>query len=105
MITPFLFRPALRGVCRRRAETGTFGRESNDHGTIRLIAAIVIYLLGMVYVGFYFSRKGGGSSSDEFYLGGRKLGPIVTAMSAEASDMSSWLLWGLPGRGLSHGSC
>ena len=32
-----------------------------------------------------------------YYLGGRKLGPIVTAMSAEASDMSSWLLMGLPG--------
>ena len=32
-----------------------------------------------------------------FYLGGRKLGPLVTAMSAEASDMSSWLLMGLPG--------
>ena len=34
---------------------------------------------------------------DDFYLGGRKLGPFVTAMSAEASDMSSWLLMGLPG--------
>lgn len=33
---------------------------------------------------------------DDFYLGGRKLGPFVTAMSAEASDMSSWLLMGLP---------
>lgn len=33
----------------------------------------------------------------DFYLGGRKLGPLVTAMSAEASDMSSWLLMGLPG--------
>ena len=32
-----------------------------------------------------------------FILGGRKLGPLVTAMSAEASDMSSWLLMGLPG--------
>ena len=62
-----------------------------------IISAIIIYLIGMVYVGFYFSRKGSGSSSDEFYLGGRKLGPIVTAMSAEASDMSSWLLMGLPG--------
>ena len=49
-----------------------------------IISAIIIYLIGMVYVGFYFSRKGSGSSSDEFYLGGRKLGPIVTAMSAEA---------------------
>lgn len=62
-----------------------------------IIAAIIIYLIAMVYVGFYFSRKGSGSSSNEFYLGGRKLGPIVTAMSAEASDMSSWLLMGLPG--------
>ena len=51
----------------------------------------------MVYVGFYFSKKGGGDSADEFYLGGRKLGALVTAMSAEASDMSSWLLMGLPG--------
>lgn len=41
--------------------------------------------------------EGRGSSSHEFYLGGRKLGPIVTAMSAEASDMSSYLLMGLPG--------
>ena len=62
-----------------------------------IIAAIIIYLIVMIYVGFYFSRKGSGSSSDEFYLGGRQLGPIVTAMSAEASDMSSWLLMGLPG--------
>lgn len=37
------------------------------------------------------------NSTDDFYLGGRKLGPFVTAMSAEASDMSSWLLMGLPG--------
>ena len=51
----------------------------------------------MIYVGFYFSRKGSGNSSHEFYLGGRRLGPVVTAMSAEASDMSSWLLMGLPG--------
>lgn len=62
-----------------------------------IIATIIVYLLVMIYVGFYFSRKGGGSSSNEFYLGGRRLGPIVTAMSAEASDMSSWLLMGLPG--------
>ena len=49
-----------------------------------IIAAIVIYLLGMVYVGFYFSRKGGGSAYDELYQGGRKLGAHVTAQSAEA---------------------
>lgn len=64
---------------------------------ICIILAIVIYLIVMVAVGVFYSRKGGGSTSGEFYLGGRKLGPIVTAMSAEASDMSSYLLMGLPG--------
>lgn len=64
---------------------------------ICILAAIVIYLVAMVLVGVYFSRKGSGDSSDQFYLGGRGLGPIVTAMSAEASDMSSYLLMGLPG--------
>ncbi len=62
-----------------------------------LLETIVVYLVAMVLVGVYCSRKGGGDSSNEFYLGGRKLGPIVTAMSAEASDMSSYLLMGLPG--------
>lgn len=64
---------------------------------ILIIATIVVYLIAMVLVGVYYSRKGGSSTSSDFYLGGRKLGPIVTAMSAEASDMSSWLLMGLPG--------
>ena len=62
-----------------------------------MIGAIVVYLVGMIYVGYYYSKKGGGFTANEFYLGGRKLGPLVTAMSAEASDMSSWLLMGLPG--------
>lgn len=66
-------------------------------GQVGILSTIVIYLLAMVYVGFYFSKKGSGDSADDFYLGGRKLGPFVTAMSAEASDMSSWLLMGLPG--------
>lgn len=60
-----------------------------------IITAIVIYLLAMLAVGFLFSK--GNSDSTDFYLGGRKMGPLVTAMSAEASDMSSWLLMGLPG--------
>ena len=64
---------------------------------IQILLIIFAYLVAMVLVGVYFSRKGGGDSSGEFYLGGRKLGPIVTAMSAEASDMSSYLLMGLPG--------
>lgn len=68
---------------------------------IIIIATIAIYLLGMISIGAYFSRKN--KSTDDFYLGGRKLGPLVTAMSAEASDMSSWLLLGLPGVALVAG--
>ena len=60
-----------------------------------IITAIVIYLLMMLAVGFRFSKRT--SNSEDFYLGGRKMGPLVTAMSAEASDMSSWLFMGLPG--------
>lgn len=62
---------------------------------IGLLTVIVVYLIAMVLIGVYFSKKNNDVS--DFYLGGRKLGPIVTAMSAEASDMSSWLLMGLPG--------
>lgn len=60
-----------------------------------IIATIVVYLLAMLAIGFIFSKKN--SNSTDFYLGGRKMGPLVTAMSAEASDMSSWLLMGMPG--------
>ena len=63
--------------------------------TICIIIAMVLYMVVIISVGIYFSKKN--KSSDDFYLGGRKLGPLVTAMSAEASDMSSWLLMGLPG--------
>ncbi|MBR1658849.1 MAG: sodium:proline symporter, partial [Oscillospiraceae bacterium] len=62
-----------------------------------IIGTIVVYLVAMVFIGVYYSRKGSGENTSEFYLGGRKLGPLVTAMSAEASDMSSYLLMGLPG--------
>ena len=68
-----------------------------ESAQIIIIATIAIYLLSMVLVGVYFSKKGSSGSSDEFYLGGRKMGPVITAMSAEASDMSSYLLMGLPG--------
>ena len=63
--------------------------------TICILATIGVYLIGMLFVGFRYARKN--ESSQDFYLGGRKLGPLVTAMSAEASDMSSYLLMGLPG--------
>ena len=63
--------------------------------TIGMLAVIAIYLIMMVVIGVIYSKKNNDVS--DFYLGGRKLGPLVTAMSAEASDMSSWLLMGLPG--------
>ena len=57
--------------------------------------SIVIYLAVVVIIGVIYSKRT--KNVGDFYLGGRKLGPLVTAMSAEASDMSSWLLMGLPG--------
>lgn len=60
-----------------------------------MMLSISIYLISMVAIGVYFAKKN--NDVGDFYLGGRTLGPIVTAMSAEASDMSSWLLMGLPG--------
>ena len=50
-----------------------------------IVLAIVVYLAMMLYIGFIMSNKN--KNTDDFYLGGRKLGPLVTAMSAEASDM------------------
>ena len=62
---------------------------------ITMLAAMAAYLFLMVGVGIKLSEKN--ETMGDFYLGGRKLGPLVTAMSAEASDMSSYLLMGLPG--------
>ena len=63
--------------------------------TIGLLIVMAVYLAVMIIVGAIYSKRN--KDVTDFYLGGRKLGPIVTAMSAEASDMSSWLLMGLPG--------
>lgn len=62
---------------------------------IVIMATIIAYLLGMLIIGLIYSKRT--KDVSDFYLGGRKLGPLVSAMSAEASDMSSWLLMGLPG--------
>ena len=68
---------------------------------ICILISIVLYLAFMVGVGAWYTKRN--TSADDFYLGGRKLGPYVTAMSAEASDMSSWLLMGLPGLAFFNG--
>ncbi len=62
---------------------------------ICILITIVAYLLMMIIIGLRCSKKN--NNVGDFYLGGRRLGPLVTAMSAEASDMSSYLLMGLPG--------
>ena len=59
------------------------------------IIAFVLYLGMMVFIGLRSAR--GNKSASDFFLGGRKVGPWVTALSAEASDSSAWLLMGLPG--------
>lgn len=68
---------------------------------ICIMISIVVYLVAMVMIGVIYSKKT--KNVGDFYLGGRKLGPLVTAMSAEASDMSSYLLMGLPGLALVSG--
>lgn len=66
---------------------------SNTVGWI--IVAFVLYLLGMVCIGAAYAKKN--SSAEDYFLGGRSLGGFVAALSAQASDMSGWLLMGLPG--------
>lgn len=71
--------------------------------TIVIFITILVYLIVTLAIGVWCSKEN--KSSDDFYLGGRKLGPLVTAMSAEASDMSSYLLMGLPGLAYLTGLC
>ncbi|MBR3953030.1 MAG: sodium/proline symporter [Oscillospiraceae bacterium] len=63
---------------------------------IKMLISMVLYMAVVIAIGVYFSKRAN-KSSNEYFLGGRSLGPWVTAMSAEASDMSGWLLMGLPG--------
>ncbi len=67
-----------------------------DGQTLQILIAMVIYMAVVIVIGFVFAKRAN-KSSEDYFLGGRSLGPWVTAMSAEASDMSGWLLMGLPG--------
>jgi len=62
---------------------------------IGLLAAFAIYFIAMMSIGIYYWRKE--QNMSDYILGGRRLGAWVTSMSAEASDMSGWMLMGLPG--------
>lgn len=63
--------------------------------SLPIFATFGLYAAVMIGIGFYFWRKT--KNPEEFFLGGRNMGPTVSALSAGASDMSSWLLMGLPG--------
>jgi len=71
--------------------------------TVCIVIAICLYLAMLLILGATFAKTN--ETVNDYYLGGRKLGPFVTAMSAEASDMSSWLLMGLPGVAFACGVC
>ncbi|MEE1025109.1 MAG: sodium/proline symporter PutP [Acutalibacteraceae bacterium] len=67
------------------------------------IIAFVIYFVSMLAIGLVFFLRSKSAGEKEYFLGGRSMGPWVTALSAQASDMSAWLLMGLPGSILAFG--
>jgi len=67
------------------------------------ISAFVLYFVAMLSIGIWFFVKTKNNGEKEYFLGGRSMGPWVTAMSAQASDMSAWLLMGLPGSIIAFG--
>jgi len=60
-----------------------------------MVVTFLVYIFGMILIGFIAWRST--KNFDDYILGGRSLGSVVTALSAGASDMSGWLLMGLPG--------
>lgn len=64
--------------------------------TLMVLIAMIGYMLVVIGIGLFFAKRAQ-ANSENYFLGGRSLGPWVAAMSAEASDMSGWLLMGLPG--------
>ncbi len=67
-----------------------------DGNTLQILIAMVVYMAVVIGIGLMYAKRAN-KNSEAYFLGGRTLGPWVTAMSAEASDMSGWLLMGLPG--------
>ncbi len=67
------------------------------------LLALIFYFMAMLAIGVIFFLKSKNTSDKDYFLGGRSMGPWVTAMSAQASDMSAWLLMGLPGSILAFG--
>ena len=75
---------------------------------LQISISMIIYIAVVLGIGLYYAKRANvaeapfldyvdAEGSENYFLGGRSLSPLVTAMSAEASDMSGWLLMGLPG--------
>ena len=64
---------------------------------------LILYFIAMLGIGLVLFLKSKDTSEKDYFLGGKSMGPWVTAMSAQASDMSAWLLMGLPGSILAFG--
>ncbi len=67
-----------------------------DKDTLQILISMICYMAVVIVIGLVFAKRAN-KNAENYFLGGRSLGPWVTAMSAEASDMSGWLLMGLPG--------
>lgn len=67
-----------------------------DSKTIQILITMIGYMAIVIAIGLIYAKRAN-KNPESYFLGGRSLGPWVTAMSAEASDMSGWLLMGLPG--------
>ncbi len=67
-----------------------------DGERLQMLIAMGSYMMLVIFIGLYYAKRAN-ESSKNFFIGGRTIGPWVTAFSAEASDMSGWLLMGLPG--------
>ncbi len=67
------------------------------------LAVLIFYFIAMLAIGVVFFFRSKSKSDKDYFLGGKSMGPWVTAMSAQASDMSAWLLMGLPGSILAFG--
>lgn len=65
--------------------------------------AFILYFVVVIGIGVVFFLRSKSSGEKDYFLGGRSMGPFVTAMSAQASDMSGWLLMGFPGSILAFG--
>ena len=65
--------------------------------------AFLGYFIILFFVALIFFFNGENRNQEDYFLGGRSMGPWVTAMSAQASDMSAWLLMGLPGSIMAFG--